>query len=740
MWFSAKSGSTSGMMWLKRLQKEKMDNKNNVVRMETDFAGRKLILETGRMAKQASGSVLVQYGGTVVLVTAAVSKERREGIDFFPLVVDFIEKMYAAGKIPGGFFKREARPSTTATLSARLIDRPIRPLFPEGFRNEVQVIATVLSYDKVNSPDILGMIGASVALSISEIPFHGPIAGVNISLINDEFIINPATEQLEKSVLELSVAGKENAIMMVEAGAKEISEEKMLQALEIAHSEIKKIVKFENEFIAKVCKEKKEFEYDVIDENILNDISKLATNRLKEAMNLPSKQNRQQEVNKIQEEILNQYAEKLSPEEFEEKKRMITSTFDELYKKLVRLQIIKEHRRIDGRKLDEIRPITCEIDVLPFTHGSALFTRGETQSLGVVTLGTSSDEKVIDELDEEYKKRFFLHYNFPPFSVGEVRFLRGPGRRELGHGYLAERALSAVIPEDEEKFPYTIRIVSDILESNGSSSMASVCSGTLALMAAGVPISRPVAGVANGLILENDEHIILTDIIGTEDHYGDMDFKVTGTEKGITALQMDIKIEGITREIMAEALEKAKNARFFILNKIKEAIDKPRPDISEIAPRIEIIKVKTEKIGDIIGPQGKVIRKIIEETGVTIDINDDGLIQIASSDKSSIEKAKQRIMSIIEEPEVGKVYLGTVKNIREFGAFVEFLPRTEGLVHVSNLENKRTENVEDVVKMGDKVYVKVIGIDNDGKVQLSMKDAQRNKISRKDTYSRFRRK
>ena len=717
-----------------------MDNKNNVVRMETNFAGRKLILETGRMAKQASGSVLVQYGGTVVLVTAAVSKERREGIDFFPLVVDFIEKMYAAGKIPGGFFKREARPSTTATLSARLIDRPIRPLFPEGFRNEVQVIVTVLSYDKANSPDILGMIGASVALSISEIPFHGPIAGVNIGLVNDEFIVNPTIEQLEKSELELSVAGKENAIMMVEAGAKEISEEKMLRALEIAHSEIKKIVKFENEFIAKTCKEKKEFECDVIDENILNEISKFATNRLKEAMNLPSKQDRQQEENKIQEEILNQYAEKLSLEEFEEKKRMITFAFDEFYKKLVRLQIIEEHRRIDGRKLDEIRPITCEIDVLPFTHGSALFTRGETQSLGVVTLGTSSDEKVIDELDEEYKKRFFLHYNFPPFSVGEVRFLRGPGRRELGHGNLAERALSAVIPEDEEKFPYTIRIVSDILESNGSSSMASVCSGTLALMAAGVPISRPVAGVANGLILENDEHIILTDIIGSEDHYGDMDFKVTGTEKGITALQMDIKVEGITREIMAEALEKAKNARFFILNKIKEAIDKPRSDISEIAPRIEIIKVKTEKIGDIIGPQGKVIKGIIEETGVTINIEDDGLIQIASSDKDAIEKAKQRIMSIIEEPEVGKVYLGTVKNIREFGAFVEFLPRTEGLVHVSNLENKRTENVEDVVKMGDKVYVKVIGVDKDGKVQLSMKDAQKNRSSRKDTHNRFRRK
>lgn len=715
-----------------------MDNNKNLVRMETDFAGRKLILETGRLAKQANGSVLVQYGGTVVLVTAGVSKERREGIDFFPLVVDFVEKMYAAGKIPGGFFKREARPSTTATLSARLIDRPIRPLFPEGFRNEVQVIATVLSYDKENSPDILGMIGASVALSISEIPFHGPIAGVNIGLVNDEFIVNPTIEQLEKSRLELSVAGKENAIMMVEAGAKEISEDKMLHALEIAHNEIKKIVKFENEFIAKAGKEKKEFEYDVTDENILKDISKLATNQLKEAMNFPSKQNRQQEVNKIQEEILTQYSEKFSPEEFEEKKSMISSAFDKLYKKLVRSQILKEHRRIDGRGLDDIRPITCEIDILPFAHGSALFTRGETQSLGVVTLGTSSDEKVIDELDEEYKKRFFLHYNFPPFSVGEVKFLRGPGRRELGHGYLAERALSVVIPQDEEKFPYTIRIVSDILESNGSSSMASVCSGTLALMAAGVPISRPVAGVANGLILENSKHIILTDIIGTEDHYGDMDFKVTGTEKGITALQMDIKVEGITKEVMAEALEKAKNARFFILNKIKETIDKPRKEISDIAPKIEVLKVKTEKIGDIIGPQGKIIKGIIEETGVTIDIEDNGLIQIASSDKDAIEKAKQKILSIIEEPETGKIYLGTVKNIREFGAFVEFLPRQEGLVHISQMEDKRTKNVEDVVKVGDKVKVKVISIDRDGKVQLSMKDANEKSFRRYDTHSKFR--
>ena len=712
-----------------------MYNNKKIIRMEADFAGRSLILETGRMAKQASGSVLVQYGGTVVLVTAAVSKQRKEGIDFFPLTVDFVEKMYAAGKIPGGFFKREARPSTTATLSARLIDRPIRPLFPEGFRNEVQVIATVLSYDKANSPDILGMIGASVALSISEIPFHGPIAGVNIGLVNDEFVVNPTTEQLENSELELTVAGKENAIMMVEGDAKEISEKKMLQALEIANNEIQKIVKFEKEFIAKASKEKKDFECDVVDEDIANEISGLATDKLKDAMNLSSKQDRQKAVGDLLDDIVNQYAEKLSPDDFEKKQMMIKTAFDNLLKRLVRSQIIKEHRRVDGRGFDEIRPITCEIDVLPYAHGSALFTRGETQSLGVVTLGTSSDEKVIDELDEEYKKRFFLHYNFPPYSVGEVKYLRGPGRRELGHGNLAERALSPVIPENEQKFPYTIRIVSDILESNGSSSMATVCSGTLALMSAGVPISRPVAGVANGLILENNQHIILTDIIGTEDHYGDMDFKVTGTEKGITAFQMDIKVEGITREIMAEALEKAKNARLFILDKMKQTIDRPRTEVSKIAPKIEIIKVKKEKIGDVIGPQGKVIRKIIEETGVTIDIGDDGLVQIASSDKSSIEKAKKKILSIVEEPEVGKVYLGTVKNIRDFGAFVEFLPHTEGLVHVSNLENKRTEHVEDVVKVGDKVYVKVIGIDRDGKVQLSMKDARQNRLYERKPFS-----
>jgi len=708
--------------------------------METEFAGRKLSLETGRMAKQANGSVLVQYGGTVVLVTATASKERREGIDFFPLMVDFVEKMYAAGKIPGGFFKREAKPSTTATLAARLIDRPIRPLFPDGFRNEVQIIVTVLSYDKQNSPDILGMIGASVALSISDIPFNGPIAGVDVGLINNEIVINPTVDELEKSKLDLTVAGKENAIMMVEAGAHELTEEQMLEALDKAHQGIKELITFENQFIEKTAKPKSEFEMDVVDEELGNEVETTARAKLEKAFDIADKLERNALIDEIKDEIIGGYEEKLSEEEFEDKLRQIKNAFDNALKKLMRQKIRETGKRVDGRGLDDIRDITCEIDILPNTHGSALFTRGETQSLGVVTLGTSSDEKIIDELDEEYKKKFYLHYNFPPFSVGETGFMRGPGRRELGHGNLAERSLYPVLPEDEEKFPYTIRIVSEILESNGSSSMATVCSGTLSLMAAGVPISRPVAGVANGLILEDGNYTILTDIMGMEDHYGDMDFKVAGTDKGITALQMDIKVEGITHEIMKDALLKAKDARFFILNKIKETIEAPRPDISPYAPRIEIMKVKPDKIGDIIGPQGKMIKSIIEETGVSIDIDDDGVIHIASPDKEEIERAKKKIESITEEPEIGKIYDGIVKNVRDFGCFVEFLPRQEGLVHISNLENKRTENVADVVKNGDRVKVKVIGIDRDGKVQLSMKDLNEGHRPSKQHSPRFHKK
>lgn len=697
---------------------------SNIIRMETEFAGRTLTLETGRMAKQAGGSVLVQYGGTVVLVTATSSKTRREGIDYFPLMVDFVEKMYAAGKIPGGFFKREARPSTTATLAARLIDRALRPLFPDGFRNDVHVVITVLSYDKENSPEMLGMIGASAALSISDIPFHGPIAGVNVGFIDNEFVINPTVEQYETSRLDLAVAGKDNAVMMVEAGAKEISEEQILEALNKAHDSIRELITFEKEFIAKAAKPKGEYEIDIVDENLVQEVENAVTVKVQEALNVSEKLERNNLLDTIKDEVIGSFEEKLSEEEFEEKKGQINQAFDGTLKKLLRKKIIETNTRVDGRGLDDIRDITCEIDILPFTHGSALFTRGETQALGVVTLGTSSDEKVIDELGEEYKKKFYLHYNFPPFSVGEAGFMRGPGRRELGHGNLAERSLFPVIPVDEEKFPYTIRIVSEVMESNGSSSMATVCSGTLSLMAAGVPISGPVAGVANGLILEGDKFIVLTDIMGMEDHYGDMDFKVAGTDKGITALQMDIKVEGITHEIMSAALEKAYKARFFILDKIKETIPEPRPDISPIAPHIEVMKVKTDRIGDIIGPQGKMIKSIIEETGVAIDIDDDGTVRIASPDRDSIQKAREKIASIVEEPEIGKIYNGIVKNVRDFGCFVEFLPRKEGLVHVSNLENKRTENVSDVVRFGDKVKVKVIGIDRDGKVQLSMKDVE----------------
>jgi len=697
---------------------------SNIIRMETEFAGRTLTLETGRMAKQAGGAVLVQYGGTVVLVTATASKTRREGIDYFPLMVDFVEKMYAAGKIPGGFFKREARPSTTATLAARLIDRPLRPLFPEGFRNDVHVVVTVLSYDKKNSPEMLGMIGASAALSISDIPFHGPIAGVNVGLIDNEFIINPTVEQFETSQLDLAVAGKDNAIMMVEASAHEISEDQMLDALNKAHESIGELITFEKEFIEKAAKPKGEYELDVIDENLILEVEKASSEKIQNALNISEKLDRNTTLDTIKDEVLVSFEEKLPAEEFELKKEQIVQAFEGNLKKLLRKKILETNTRVDGRGLDDIREITCEVDILPFTHGSALFTRGETQSLGVVTLGTSSDEKVIDELGEEYKKKFYLHYNFPPFSVGEAGFMRGPGRRELGHGNLAERSLFPVIPVDEEKFPYTIRIVSEILESNGSSSMATVCSGTLSLMAAGVPITGPVAGIANGLILEDDKFIVLTDIMGMEDHYGDMDFKVAGTDKGITALQMDIKVEGITHEIMTVALEKAHKGRFFILDKIKETIPEPRPDISPIAPHIEVMKVKTDRIGDIIGPQGKIIKSIIEETGVAIDIDDDGTVRIASPDRDSIQKARERIASIVEEPEIGKIYTGIVKNVRDFGCFVEFLPRQEGLVHVSNLENKRTENVADVVGFGDKVKVKVIGIDRDGKVQLSMKDVE----------------
>lgn len=698
---------------------------NDIIRMETEFANRKLVLETGRMARQANGSVFVQYGGTAVLVTATASDNRKEDIDYFPLIVDFIEKMYASGKIPGGFFKREAKPSTTATLTARLIDRPLRPLFPDGFRNEVQIVATVLSYDQVNSPEMVGMLGASAALSISDIPFHGPIAGVKVGLIDGDYIINPTIDELENSNLDLSIAGKKEAIMMVESGAKEILEDEMLKALDIGHSAIKEVLDFEEAFIEKAAVPKGDYVLDELNQNLVDEIEQDEYVNLKTALNKDNKEDRHEELNFVKDSIHERYKEKLGEEKYAEEKTALKDAIEKVQKKAIRKQTLHEKKRIDGRGFDEIRDITCEIDVLPSTHGAALFTRGETQSLGVVTLGSGSDEKIIDDLDEEFKKSFYLHYNFPPFSVGEVRFLRGPGRRELGHGNLAERALKPVIP-DEEKFPYTLRIVSEILESNGSSSMATVCSGSLSLMAAGVPITRPVVGIANGLIMEDDKYEVLTDILGIEDHYGDMDFKVTGSEKGITALQMDIKVEGITQEIMKDALFRAKEARQFILKKVTDTIPQPREQLSENAPKIEMFTVKPEKIGDIIGPQGKHIKAIIEETDATIDIDDDGTVKIGSEDQDMIDEARRQVEALVAEPEMNKIYEGTVQAVKNFGAFVEILPGKDGLVHISNLEKRRTKNTTDVVNVGDKVRVKVIKIDR-GKVQLTMKDIDQKK-------------
>ncbi|MFC1887800.1 polyribonucleotide nucleotidyltransferase [Candidatus Cloacimonadota bacterium] len=687
--------------------------------------GKELTLETGKMAKQANGSVFVTYGKTSMLVTATASKEAREGTDFFPLTVDFIEKMYASGKIPGGFFKREARPTTSATLNARLIDRAIRPLFPEGFRNAVHVVITVLSYDGEINPAYVGILGASAALSISDIPFHGPIAGVGVGLINDEFVINPTVTQLKESILELDVAGSNTSIIMIEAGAKEVSEEKMKEAIYFGHETIKELIKFQMKLITDASIEKMEVELDVIPDEIINRISKDFGKLIEKNTNILGKLERYEAFDKTKKEMLEKYLEEDGEELFETNERLYKNAYEELIKKYVRSAILHNNHRVDGRKLDDIRDITCEIDIIPQVHGSALFTRGETQSLGTITLGTGRDEQIIDGLDEEYKKGFYLHYNFPPYSVGEASFMRGPGRRELGHGALAERALSVVIPE-KEVFPYTIRAVSEILESNGSSSMATVCSGTLALMAAGVPIAKPVAGIANGLIMEGDKFVVLTDIMGLEDHLGDMDFKVTGTKDGITAMQMDIKIEGITSEIMEIALNKALTARLYILDKITECIAEPRKELAESAPKIEMIKVDQSKIGGIIGPGGKMIKSIIETTGADINIDDDGTVSISSNDSEAIKKAMQIISDIANDPEINKIYEGTVSRVEAYGAFVKIMSNTkEGLVHISEMHTSRINRVDDMVKLGDTVKAKCIGMD-DGKIKLSMKGVEGN--------------
>ena len=686
-------------------------------RVELDFHGRKLVIETGKVAKQAGGAAWVQYGETVVLVTATASRSPREGIDFFPLTCDYQEKTFSAGKIPGGFFKREGRPAEKEILTSRLIDRPIRPLFPKGFNCETQVIATVLSHDRENDPDVISMTGASFALTLSDIPFNGPIAAVRVGRIGGKVVINPTTSQVPESDLNMVVAASKDAIVMVEGGSKILPESVILEGLFAAHDACQVLIAAQEDLQRKVGKPKRVVVPPVVDETLAAAIKEFATPKLKAALAKSVKQERYAALDAVRDEVVGHFGAE-SPE----RAKVAGQLADKVLKNVVRQQIITERKRLDGRGLADIRPITCEIDVLPRTHGSALFTRGETQALVATTLGTSSDEQKIDALTGEYYRKFMLHYNFPPYSTGEAKFLRGPGRREIGHGALAERSIVPVLP-DEADFPYTIRVVSEILESNGSSSMASVCGGSLSLMQAGVPIKAPVAGVAMGLIKEGDEVRVLSDILGDEDHLGDMDFKITGTRDGVTAVQMDIKIGGVNREVMSQALEQARQGRLHILDKMAAAIDKPRGDLSVHAPRIVTIKIKQDRIRDLIGPGGKTIRAIVEQTGCKIDVSDDGTVLVASSDGVAMQKAIDHIRGLTAEAEVGRIYRGTVRRVVDFGAFVEIMPGTDGLVHISQLANERVRQVTDVVREGDVIDVKVIEVDKSGKIRLSRKEA-----------------
>ena len=685
--------------------------------VNVEFGGKQVAIGTGKMAKQANGAVMVRSGDTMVLVTAVAQKEAKDGQDFFPLTVNYTEKAYAGGKIPGSFFKREARPSDPETLACRLIDRPIRPLFPETFLNDTQIIATVVSADKDHDPRILSMLGASAALEVSDIPFNGPIAGVKVGRVDGRLICNPTAEELEQSDMEIVVAASRDAIIMVEGEASFVSEEDMLDAIFFGHASVQPVLEAQLELKRLAGGEKRAIPPSAVNEALTQKVKELATAQIAEALKIKSKQERHNRID----EIAVQTREALVAE-FEGCEKQIQDALDLIEYDCVRAAILDSGERIDGRDTVTIRPIASEVGLLPRTHGSALFTRGETQALVVTTLGTSSDEQRMDSLYGEYRKRFLLHYNFPPFSVGETSFRLGPGRREIGHGMLAERALSAVLPKHDD-FPYTVRVVSETLESNGSSSMAAVCGGCLSLMDAGVPISAPVAGIAMGLIKEGDRVAILSDILGDEDHLGDMDFKVAGTADGITALQMDIKIGGVTREIMQTALKQAREGRLHILGKMAEALALPRTEMSVFAPRITTIWVKTDKIRDVIGTGGKNIRNITETTGVTVDIEDSGRINIASTSKEACDLAIQMIRGLTDEAEEGKLYMGTVKKIMDFGAFVEILPGTDGLVHISELDVKRVKTVTDVLNEGDKVLVKCIGVDKNGKVKLSRKEA-----------------
>ncbi|MCI9015600.1 MAG: polyribonucleotide nucleotidyltransferase [Clostridia bacterium] len=694
---------------------------------ETDLAGRKLIIETGKLAGLANGSVLVRYGETVVIVNVTASKEPREGIDFFPLSVDYEEKLYSVGKIPGSYIKREGKPTDKAILTSRAIDRPLRPLFPKDFRNDVCVVATVLSVEADNSPEIAAMIGASAALSISDIPFGGPTAAVNVGYIEDEIVINPTLEEREKSKLTLTVAGTKEKIAMIEAGADEIPEEIMLAAIKAAHMEIKRICDFISNMKQEIGKPKFEYKSFEIDNNIYEEIKEKYIDRMYIDVQAVDKEVRDSNMDKLAKDVEQYFIEKYGQEETDLKKQNIVDSLYKLEKKCVRKMILEEHKRPDGRKLDEIRPLSCEVGILPRVHGSALFTRGQTQVLSIATLGMVSEEQSLDGIDEEQSKRYMHHYNFPSYSVGEARPSRGPGRREVGHGALAEKALVPVLPSEEE-FPYAIRVVSEVLSSNGSTSQASICGSTLALMDAGVPIKTPVAGISTGLITdENDEnkYVMLTDIQGLEDFFGDMDFKVGGTQKGITAIQVDIKIDGLTYDIIKEAFEKTKIARKYILEEVMlKQIQAPRDNISKYAPHIIKTVINIDKIKDVIGPGGKMINKIISQTGVKVDIEEDGRVFIYSKEDEAGKKALKMIEDIGKDLEIGEIYEGTVIKIMNFGAFIDLGGAKEGLLHISKISNKRVEKVEDVLKLGQTIKVKVQDIDEQGKISLNMKDLE----------------